>query len=416
MHAIATPTATLSILVPRSLIASEGDDQALPSQEKRVTSTTDLFHVFQELAASRASTFVLSTNDATFNGDLDDESTLQLMQVSSDPESHLPVIDARPAMSHFDWAGVIREVGHAMLNEHFLGTPEELARIFSEAIREVSNIAAAGFKGEAVPLITVKLDEDTASISFLGIWLADGPSIEEVRRTVPGATWQESSGLGQSSCILLDAAEVEGRGLKEAVLSAAMLAMVFGSATSANAAQPAKAPAQSRLASFFGGDTRPGEKLEVKSQRLVQDGPRIYRDVLERPHTDLRVVIVIGQQRAYLVKDGAIAFETPISSGRGPRMTKRGTFTITEKIRKGKISTIYKCPLPGWMRIGDMPIGMHEGELPGYPASHGCVRMPIESAHFIFDNAPKGTTVQIVDNWTPPQPAGATGAGVVASN
>ncbi len=413
MHAVATPTATLSILVPRSIIATEGDEPALTSLDQRVATTTDLFHVFQELGGARASTFVLSANDATFNGDLDDESTLQLMQISPDPDNHHPLITARPAMSYFDWAGVIRDVGHAMLSEHFLGTPEELARVFSEAIREVSSIAAAGFKGEAVPLLTVKLEEDTAKVSFLGIWLADGPGIEEVRRTIPGATWQESSGLGQSSCILLDAAEVEGRGLKEAVLSAALLAMVFGSATTASAADPVTKPTSSRLASFFGVDTRPGEKLEVKSQRLVQDGPRIYRDVLDRQHTDLRIVIVIGQQRAYMVKDGAIAFETPISSGRGPRMTKRGTFTITEKIRKGKISTIYKCPLPGWMRIGDLPIGMHEGELPGYPASHGCVRMPIESAHFIFDHAPKGTTVQIVDNWTPPTPGVPS---VVASN
>ncbi len=89
-------------------------------------------------------------------------------------------------------------------------------------------------------------------------------------------------------------------------------------------------------------------------------------------------------------------------------MTKRGTFSITEKIRSGKYSNIYHCPLPGWMRIGDLPIGMHEGELPGYPASHGCVRMPIESALFIFDHAPRGTTVQIVDSWTRPQPSAQT--------
>jgi lipoprotein-anchoring transpeptidase ErfK/SrfK len=210
--------------------------------------------------------------------------------------------------------------------------------------------------------------------------------------------------MGQISSILLDAAEVEGRGLQEAVLSAAMLAMVFGSVTSAEAADKPSKASTSKLASFFGGDSQSGEKLQVKSQRLVQPAPRVYRDVLARSHNDMRIIIDVGAQRAFLLKDGDIAFETPISSGRGPRMTARGTFTITEKVRSGKISTIYKCPLPGWMRIGNMPIGMHEGELPGYPASHGCVRMPIESALLIFDHAPRGTTVQIVDSWTPPQP------------
>lgn len=412
MHAVASPTASLSILVPRTLLPTEGDDVVLASQEHRMGTTTDLFTVFQELAASRAATFTMHNNDVSYDGDLDDDSTLQLLNISPEAETHLPHLEVRPAMSYFDWAGVIREVGHAMLNEHFLGTPEELARIFSEAVREVSAVAATGFKGEAVPLLTVRIEEGAAKISFLGIWLADGPSIEEVRRTIPGASWQESTGIGQSSCILLDAAEVEGRGLKEAVLSATLLAMVFGSATSAQAADPITKPTNSRLASFFGVDTRPGDVLPVKSQKLVQEAPRVYKEVMAREHSDLRIVIVIGQQRAYLLKDGAIGFETPISSGSGPRMTKRGTFTITEKVRKGKISTIYKCPLPDWMRIGNMPIGMHEGELPGYPASHGCVRMPIESALFIFDNAPKGTTVQIVDHWTPPAAAGQ----VIASN
>ena len=324
----------------------------------------------------RATRFLLSNNDVSLDGDLEEISTLHLLRLSAEPDSHAPSFEPLPGMSHFDWAGVIREVGHAMLSEHFLGTPEELARVFTEAVREVAAIAGLGFRGEAVPLLSVKLGEETAEISFLGIWLAEESSMTELRRTLPGATWQDGAEFGQNTCLLLDAAEVEGRGIKEAVLSAAMLAMVFGSASSAQAADAPPKQQTSRLASFFGIDTRPGEKLQVKSQKLV------------RQHNDLRVIVDIGAQRAYLLKDGDIAFETPISSGRGPRMTTRGTFTITEKVRSGKISTIYKCPLPGWMRIGNMPIGMHEGELPGYPASHGCIRMPIESALFIFDHAP----------------------------
>jgi L,D-transpeptidase catalytic domain len=47
---------------------------------------------------------------------------------------------------------------------------------------------------------------------------------------------------------------------------------------------------------------------------------------------------------------------------------------------------------------------MHEGQLPGYPASHGCIRMPLESALFIFDQVHVGTPVQVVDSWTPQAP------------
>ncbi|MEY4483533.1 MAG: hypothetical protein RL693_985, partial [Verrucomicrobiota bacterium] len=322
----------------------------------------------------------------------------------------VPMLEAHAAMSYFDWAGVVSELSQAIASPHFLGTPEELTRVFTEAVREVSHIAAIGFAGEAVPLLTVKNNtaDESITLSFLGIWLADKDDMEKMRTALPAQSWHDGANFGQSTCILLDAADVEGRGLKEALLSAAMLAVVFGSGMT-HAAEPVSTV---KRTSLFGFDSRSGEKLPVKSQKLVQDAPRFYRDILEREHQDLRIIVNIGAQRAYLVKDGQIAFETPISSGRGPRMTKRGTFTITEKVRSGKMSTIYKCPLPGWMRIGDLPIGMHQGDLPGYPASHGCIRMPLESALFIFDHAPKGTTVQIVDSWSP-QPAE---PGLVATN
>jgi lipoprotein-anchoring transpeptidase ErfK/SrfK len=408
MHAIAHPVSSLTLLVPSALLPQEGDDSDQALSATRVSGTAELFQAFQNFAAPRAVRFVLSSNDVALFGDLDDVSAMQLLRITPERDTRAPQITALPGMSYFDWAGVIREVGHAMLNEHFLGTPEELARVFTEGVREVAAQACAGFHGEAVPLLSVHLNDDTAEIAFLGIWLADESGMEEMRRTLPGATWHDGTRMGQNTSILLDAAEVEGRGLKEAVLTAGMLAMVFGSASTTQAADNGAKPRTSKFASFFGGDKRSGEKLQVKSQRLVQDAPRIYRDVVTRQHNDLRIIIDVGAQRAYLLKDGDIAFETPISSGRGQRMTKRGTFTITEKVRSGKYSNIYHCPLPGWMRIGDLPIGMHEGELPGYPASHGCVRMPIESALFIFDHAPRGTTVQIVDSWTRPQPSAQT--------
>lgn len=416
MSAVATPVTSLSILVPASLLPGEGEDLAFASFANPAPAAGELFKVFQTFAAPKAAEFLLTQQDVQFDGELHEESALQLVQVTADEESSEPAINVRPAMSHFDWAGVLQDVGEALQHEHFLGTPEELARVFTEAVREMAGIAALGFAGEAVPLLTLRQhpEEQGIGISFLGIWLADSRTMGELRHSLPGHSWHDGSAVGQNHFILLDAADVEGRGLKEALLSAAMLALVFGG-TSAKAEDVVSVgrPAASKFTSFFNRDSRPGQKLEVKTQKLVQDGPRYYAEVLDREHSDLRVIVNIGAQKAYLVKDGEVAFETPISSGRGPRMTPRGTFKITEKIRKGKISTIYKCPLPAWMRVGNMPIGMHEGELPGYPASHGCIRMPLESALFIFDRAPVGTTVQIVDSWTPPVPG--AGAALVAT-
>ena len=412
MTATATSTTTMKLLVPSSLLPGEGDELSLDSLRPTSPGVAGMFSAYQKLAAARAPRFVLTADDIKFEGDLGEETALQLMSISA--EEDLVQLLVCPAMSHFDWAGVIRDVSDAMKSDHFLGTPEELARVFTEAVREVAAIAALGFTGDAIPMLTVDINDadKSATIAFLGIWLSEKSAADELRQALPGQSWLDGASVGQTTCILLDAAEVEGRGMKEALISAAMLAMVFGSTAQAGDAQVVKTKSSgSKLASFFGIDTRPGDKLEVKTQKLVQDHPRIYKDVLARESCDLRVIIDIGAQRAYLLKDGAIAFETPISTGRGAKMTPRGTFTITEKVRSGKYSTIYKCPLPGWMRIGELPIGMHEGQLPGYPASHGCVRMPLESALFIFDHAPKGTTVQILNSWSPQ----AAGDAMVAS-
>ncbi|HEX2750704.1 MAG TPA: L,D-transpeptidase [Verrucomicrobiales bacterium] len=142
-----------------------------------------------------------------------------------------------------------------------------------------------------------------------------------------------------------------------------------------------------------------GTPLEVKTQKLKQPGPKIYPSGLAGQKEDAtrRVLVDVKAQRAYLLIDGKLAFETPVSTGAKGRKTPRGTFSITEKIRKGKRSTLYKSAMPFWNRLGESAIGMHTGELPGYPASHGCIRLPGESARFIFDNAPKGTTVEVVD-------------------
>ncbi len=144
---------------------------------------------------------------------------------------------------------------------------------------------------------------------------------------------------------------------------------------------------------------RDGTPLEVKSQKLRQVAPKIYPSGLITNNKDAgrRVVVDVKAQRAYLFVDNKLAFETPVSTGTKGRKTPRGTFSITEKMRTGKRSTLYHCDMPFWNRLDQSAIGMHTGVLPGYPASHGCIRLPGESARFIFDNAPKGTTVDVVD-------------------
>jgi hypothetical protein len=136
---------------------------------------------------------------------------------------------------------------------------------------------------------------------------------------------------------------------------------------------------------------------------------------------DHSIEIDLAQQTAYLLQGNRVVLESPISSGRSGHFTDTGFFKITEKERNhfssmyGKIvdprgNTIVSdadadmrvppggkfipAPMRYFMRF-DGATGMHAGYLPGYPASHGCVRMPEELAIAFFHRVEIGTPVRV---------------------
>src|SRR5207302_3564572 len=125
----------------------------------------------------------------------------------------------------------------------------------------------------------------------------------------------------------------------------------------------------------------------------------------------------LSHQRAYLMVENEIAIDTPVSTGKAAGMTPTGKFAVAEKERDHR-STVYGDFVDGKgrvvrsgvsMHIDSAPsgthfvgapmkffcrfngaIGMHIGILPGYAASHGCVRLPSEIAPMIFDKVKEG--------------------------
>jgi len=129
-------------------------------------------------------------------------------------------------------------------------------------------------------------------------------------------------------------------------------------------------------------------------------GARVNPLILSRSNSrNTRVVIDVADQRGYLLVDGKVAIDTPVSTARPGKWTPRGSFNISQKVRTGKISTIYGVEMPNWMRLSGSAYGMHAGHLPGYPASAGCIRMPRSAAQMIFDNTTYGTRVNIYSSW-----------------
>jgi ankyrin repeat protein len=108
----------------------------------------------------------------------------------------------------------------------------------------------------------------------------------------------------------------------------------------------------------------------------------------------LRIEISLSSQKVALIKDGVPILNSVCSTGREGFGTKRGNFVITDKERNHR-STIYHVDMPYFMRLSCLDFGMHEGVVPNYPASHGCIRLPGETARKLFAEIPIGTLVTV---------------------
>jgi len=107
-----------------------------------------------------------------------------------------------------------------------------------------------------------------------------------------------------------------------------------------------------------------------------------------------RVTIHLSTQRAVLYRNDEPIRSCRVSTGRKGYATPTGRFVITDK-QKSWISTIYKVSMPYFMRLSCRDIGLHAGVCPGYPASHGCIRMPHSDVRHLFGVLKIGDAVTI---------------------
>jgi L,D-transpeptidase catalytic domain len=155
------------------------------------------------------------------------------------------------------------------------------------------------------------------------------------------------------------------------------------------------------------------------TQRQPDDGSFWNGDGVPGP---ARIQIILSQQRAYFFKGGQLVGGSPICSGSPQFPTPTGEFRISEK-DADHLSSVYgdyidsygnilqtqidnrKDPKPpggifdgakmNWFMRIKGGVGMHEGYLPGYADSHGCIRLPARMAYTFFNNTPLGTPVRI---------------------
>lgn len=124
----------------------------------------------------------------------------------------------------------------------------------------------------------------------------------------------------------------------------------------------------------------------------------------KQPSGPLVITIALKSQRLRVFDaDGQIA-ESPISSGRVGNPTPLGVFTILEK-NKVHYSNLYAgASMPNMQRITWSGVAMHAGVLPGYPASHGCIRLPHSVSARLFGMTKLGHRVIVARDPLTPQP------------
>jgi peptidoglycan hydrolase-like protein with peptidoglycan-binding domain len=125
-----------------------------------------------------------------------------------------------------------------------------------------------------------------------------------------------------------------------------------------------------------------------------------------------RAEIDLKKQVMQIYKDGGLARVLSISSGNNKRycvdgdcdvaVTPGGSFKVNRKIRGLRVSRLGKLYNPLYFNGG---IAMHgSASVPAYPASHGCVRIPMNSSLWVFDNVPSGTPVYVLGGKKAPVP------------
>lgn len=114
----------------------------------------------------------------------------------------------------------------------------------------------------------------------------------------------------------------------------------------------------------------------------------------EKPKGPFIVVVSIGRQRLTVWgPNGNKVTESPVSSGQPGHETPQGVFSIIGKEEMHHSNLYNDAPMPWMQRITWSGVAMHAGNLPGYPASHGCIRLPYNFSKTLFGITPMATRV-----------------------
>ncbi|HET7718054.1 MAG TPA: L,D-transpeptidase [Bauldia sp.] len=115
------------------------------------------------------------------------------------------------------------------------------------------------------------------------------------------------------------------------------------------------------------------------------------------PSGPVAIIVSLPEQRVYVYRNGIEIAVSTCSTGKPGHATPTGVFTILQKDKNHHSSTYNDAPMPNMERLTWSGIALHAGQLPGYPASHGCVRLPMDFSAKLFTITHLGTPVIIAN-------------------
>jgi hypothetical protein len=186
------------------------------------------------------------------------------------------------------------------------------------------------------------------------------------------------------------------------------MALISGVALSllAGSALPADAAAGMRFYStggwFMGGMNVPVRRHRATTVKREKSEPKKETGFGEMPKGPLQLVVSINTQKVTLFSNGVRVAQGPVSTGVPGHPTPMGVFSVIEKDRYHHSNIYSGAPMPYMQRITWSGVALHEGVLPGHPASHGCIRMSHDFAKKLWPITKLGVRVIVArDELTP---------------
>jgi lipoprotein-anchoring transpeptidase ErfK/SrfK len=142
---------------------------------------------------------------------------------------------------------------------------------------------------------------------------------------------------------------------------------------------------QADAARFYWNDPDPGyyyrpapmsQPRRQRATRRPSKAEAAHKETNAKPQGPLIIAVSIDQQKVRIYDSNGLFAESPVSTGMKGHSTPMGVFSIIQKHKMHRSNIYSGAPMPYMQRITWSGVAMHAGVLPGYPASHGCIRMP----------------------------------------